>query len=293
MLTIFTPTYNRTKELKKLYESLVKQTDKDFVWLIVDDGSTDNTEEYIERLKKENIINIEYIKQQNSGKYIAHNTGANNCKTKYFCCIDSDDWLEQDAIKHIKRDLKEIELNEIGLIYPRPKPLDVKILNPINISDLKYIYKRPIETTIVIDMEVLKKEKFPENKKEKFMSEEILYNNLIKYGAFKYINTVIACGDYLDDGLTKNIYRLWKNNFNNTMLLFESRYSYISKYCSHSYISKLKCIINCNMINIANKKKIKDFKTPSKFMTLLAYVPSVILYCIYKGRGLFWKQEKN
>ena len=84
ILTIFTPTYNRAYILPKLYESLIKQTNKNFIWLIVDDGSDDNTEDIIKKWKEENYIDIEYIKQHNQGKHIAHNTGVDNCKTELF-----------------------------------------------------------------------------------------------------------------------------------------------------------------------------------------------------------------
>ena len=78
MITIFTPTYNRKDILNRAYESLKKQTNKNFIWLIIDDGSTDNTEEMIENWKQENKIKISYKKQQNMGKHIAHNNAINN-----------------------------------------------------------------------------------------------------------------------------------------------------------------------------------------------------------------------
>lgn len=79
-LTIFTPTYNRGYILGNAYESLKKQTNKDFIWLIVDDGSTDNTEDIVEKWIEENTIEIRYIKKENGGKHTAYNVA---CVSRY------------------------------------------------------------------------------------------------------------------------------------------------------------------------------------------------------------------
>ena len=78
-ITIFTPTYNREKLLPRLYNSLVEQENNNFIWLVVDDGSNDNTKELITSFIKENKIKIEYIYQSNAGKNQAYNTGILNC----------------------------------------------------------------------------------------------------------------------------------------------------------------------------------------------------------------------
>ena len=90
-LTIFTPTYNRDQLLPKLYASLCQQTNKNFVWSIVDDGSTDGTKSLIREYINENKIDIVYFYQKNSGKYVAHNTGVLRCTTELILCVDSDD----------------------------------------------------------------------------------------------------------------------------------------------------------------------------------------------------------
>ena len=100
-VTVFTPAYNRAYTLGRLYESLLKQTDKRFCWLIVDDGSTDQTEELVSNWIKENRIDIEYYKQENQGKPAAHNTGVELTKTELFTCVDSDDYLTDNAVGEI------------------------------------------------------------------------------------------------------------------------------------------------------------------------------------------------
>src|SRR5699024_7599204 len=98
-LTIFTPTYNRAYILPKLYNSLVEQSNKDFVWLIVDDGSTDNTKKLVFTWIRENKISIKYYYQKNQGKSIAHNKGVKETDTELFSCVDSDDYLTKDCVE--------------------------------------------------------------------------------------------------------------------------------------------------------------------------------------------------
>ena len=99
--TIFTPTYNRADLLKKLYESLKNQSFKNFEWLIVDDGSTDNTCETIQGFQEENIIDIRYIKKENGGKQRAYNVGVENAKGELFICLDSDDIYVENGLEII------------------------------------------------------------------------------------------------------------------------------------------------------------------------------------------------
>ena len=99
LITIFTPTYNRAYTLPKLYESLKIQTNQNFDWVIVDDGSTDDTEVLIKSFIDEGIIKITYIKQKNQGKHIAINTGVTLAKGDFFIVIDSDDYLLENCIE--------------------------------------------------------------------------------------------------------------------------------------------------------------------------------------------------
>ncbi len=100
-LTIFTPAYNRAHTIGRTYESLCRQTCKDFEWLIIDDGSQDNTRELVEGWIAESIIPIRYIYQQNQGMHGAHNTAYRNITTELNTCIDSDDYMPDDAVEKI------------------------------------------------------------------------------------------------------------------------------------------------------------------------------------------------
>lgn len=100
-LTIFTPTYNRAHTLGRTYESLLRQTSKDFEWLVIDDGSIDNTAELIHKWIANNIIPIRYIYKENGGLYTGYNTAYANIETELCVCIDSDDYMPDNAVETI------------------------------------------------------------------------------------------------------------------------------------------------------------------------------------------------
>ena len=100
-LTIFTPAYNRAHTIGRTYQSLCHQTCKDFEWLVVDDGSTDGTQQLVEGWMAENKIPIRYIYQENQGMHGAHNTAYRNIDTPLNTCIDSDDYMPDDAVEKI------------------------------------------------------------------------------------------------------------------------------------------------------------------------------------------------
>ena len=101
IITVFTPTYNRAYLIGELYESLCNQSCKDFEWLVVDDGSTDDTEVLINSFIAENKINIYYAKQPNGGKHRAINRGVRLAKGELFFIVDSDDQLPCESIQSV------------------------------------------------------------------------------------------------------------------------------------------------------------------------------------------------
>ena len=100
-LTIFTPTYNRAHTLGRTYHSLSMQTSRDFEWIVVDDGSTDNTRALVESFMAEGKISIRYIHKENGGLYTGYNTAYANATGELCCCVDSDDFMPMDAVATI------------------------------------------------------------------------------------------------------------------------------------------------------------------------------------------------
>ena len=131
-ITVFTPTYNRGNIIKRLYCSLKKQTCKDFVWLVVDDGSTDSTEKLIKKWQLENEIKIEYLKQDNLGKSMAHNKAVEMTTTEIFMCLDSNDVITPNAIEMVLKCWEKVKLNEniVGIMSQKNmiKSLEKKLL---------------------------------------------------------------------------------------------------------------------------------------------------------------------
>lgn len=227
--TVFTPTYNRAYKLSVLFESLQKQTFNDFEWVIVDDGSTDNTKELVEEFKLISKFSIRYIKKDNEGKHIAINVGAENAQGKWFFIVDSDDYLTDTALRDTQKYCNQIENDEkfagvVGLrgsasgdVWNTGSVKDIEQKNTgVNDNfDQEYIDATAIEYRLklkisgdraeVIKTETLKKYKFPSFSGEKFMPERYLWYALSNDGyKFRWFNTVIYITEYLEDGLTRN-----------------------------------------------------------------------------------------
>lgn len=210
IITVFTPTFNRGYILCKLYESLCKQTSQDFVWLIVDDGSTDNTKELIISWKNEKKIKIEFIVKKNGGKHTAINSGIKLCTTPLFVCVDSDDLLTEDAIKilcnHWKNEEQQNILGFYGMQgdfsgYPtgRNWPTTTKYAR---MNELYNKYKYIGETIMVFRSDILKNYAFPVYDNEKFVTESALYDQIDRILPMRLINEIVYLSGYLDDGYT-------------------------------------------------------------------------------------------
>lgn len=217
-VTVFTPAYNRGYTLDRLYSSLLKQTDKSFCWLIVDDGSTDETQELVSGWMRENKIEIEYYKQENQGKPSAHNKGVELTKTELFTCVDSDDYLTDDAIAKILSAWEKIPSECIGILgYKKREGGDVITKcsdGSIVKGTLRYLYDHGLsgDTILIYKTEVLKKYKFPQFVGEKFIPEAYLYDLLDQEGTLFLLRKAIYVCEYLTDGYTASMGELLYSN---------------------------------------------------------------------------------
>jgi len=209
-LTIFTPTYNREYTLQKLYLSLKNQSCKDFLWLIIDDGSTDNTRQLVEGFIDEDMISIQYYQQVNQGKYVAHNNGVNRCFTPLFVCVDSDDYLLPNAVQRIKGTWEKIktDIRIGGIVSPRKLEGDLLFSNPPQFGTLEQLYSQRIfsgDTMLVYRTDILKRFPFPVFSGEKFMSEGAIYIQIDQSYVLYYLNEHLYVSNYLADGLSINL----------------------------------------------------------------------------------------
>ena len=218
MITVFTPTYNRGYIITKLYESLKRQTDKDFEWLVVDDGSTDNTQKiFDEIIVNEKGFSIRYIKKQNGGKHRAINLGVSKAYGDLFFIVDSDDYLSDDAIAKIKNWVSSLDGNHkfsgvAGLRgYSDDKVIGGKGNNEkyIDATNLERKKKNLLgDKAEVYFTEILKKYPFPEFDGENFITEEVVWNKIAADGYYiRWFSDVIYFTEYLPDGLTNTTNR--------------------------------------------------------------------------------------
>ncbi|EID32337.1 glycosyltransferase, group 2 family protein [Prevotella sp. oral taxon 306 str. F0472] len=221
LITVFTPTFNRVDFLPKVYSSLKKQEYRDFEWLIVDDGSSDNTETVINDFILEDEILIHYIKQPNSGKHKAINKGVSVAKGELFLILDSDDTLPKDSLLNINQHYVDIKDNSsiggvCGLMAHHDGTIigERKISSSMNLSSIEMRYKYGFVGDVceVFKTDVLREFPFPEIENEKFCPEALVWNRIATKYKLHYFNEVIYYRDYLDDGLTSKIVRIRMNS---------------------------------------------------------------------------------
>ena len=263
MITVLTPTYNRGYIISELYQSLKRQTMKNFEWIIVDDGSTDNTEQLVsDWMIEKNAFDIYYIKQQNGGKHRAWNTGVKYASGKYIFVVDSDDYLSDDAIEKANVWIKDIDENEkyagVGGLKVR-KDGNENWLFLKNIQngciDATQIECRklglPIDKAEIVRTDLMKKYPLPVFENEKFISEGAFWQRLIKEGyTFRWHMDAIYFYEYLNDGLTKSNEENIKNNWKG--------YTYVTKLSiqNENIITKIGILLK--YIKLAKEKKLSS-----------------------------------
>jgi len=213
-ITVFTPTYNRENTLLRLYDSLVGQTYKDFEWLIVDDGSTDDTEKLVQKWFTENLITIRYFKQENGGKHRAINRGLDLAEGELFFIVDSDDFLPDNSLEIIKSYSNKIRGSIVGVAGRKQYADKSKIGGEFGIKEFvsNHIEKRTLKGAMgdlaeVVKTDVLKQCKFPDFEGERFCAEGLMWNKLAKIGDLYFFDVTVYTAEYLEEGLSSNSIR--------------------------------------------------------------------------------------
>ena len=274
MITIFTPTYNRSYIIRTLYQSLCDQSLLDFEWLIVDDGSTDDTEEQIKNLIAENKITIRYFKQKNAGKHIAINYGVKEAKGELFFIVDSDDFLASNAIERLNFYYSQIkdDITFAGVSGNRTTFKGNRIGGNLSYEvidcsplDLRLKYHIKGDMAEAFKTQVLKEYPFPVFNNEKFCPEAMVWNRLSLKYRLRYFNEGIYRCEYLPDGLTAKIVRLRMQSPLASMLYYSELY-----HMPIPFLQKLKAAINFWRFSFCAKDsfshKIKQIGLVSLFM---------------------------
>lgn len=281
-LTVFTPTYNRAYTIHKCYESLKRQTNKDFMWLIIDDGSTDNTKEIIDGYIKEGIIDIKYIYQENQGMHGAHNTAYENIDTELNVCIDSDDYMPDDAVEKILKFWNENKREDLaGIVgldcYVDGSIIGSKFPDKLQQSTLFELYhKHGVigDKKIVYKTELTKKYPYPIFEGEKYIGLAYKYYKIDLEYELALMNEILCVVEYMEDGSSKNMLKQYRNNpkgfafyrlenMKNPNASLKYKFKECIHYVSSSFIAKDKTFI---------------IKSNQKILTLLAIPIGIVLY---------------
>lgn len=284
-LTIFSPTYNRAYCLHVLYQSLCNQTHKDFNWLVIDDGSTDNTKELIQTWKSENKIEITYIYKENGGMHTGYNTAYNHIKTPINTCIDSDDSMPKNAVEIILNAYQDIKDNPkiagiIGLdIYKTNEIVGSKFPEDIEFETLTNIYEKHKITgdkKLILKTDIVNQyPRYPEYEGEKFVPLGVLYLMIDQKYQLKCINQPVCIVEYMEDGYTRNIFKQYKKH--------PKGFRYSRTIELQCYKSTKTHIIKCLHL-ISSTLFIKDFNffenNPKKTLTFLL-LPLGFIFHLY------------
>lgn len=282
-LTIFTPTYNRAYCLTNCYESLKRQTCKDFVWLIIDDGSSDNTKELVDNWITEKHIKIMYHWQQNQGMHGAHNTAYEMINTELNVCIDSDDYMPDDAVEKILSFWSSYGNDQvsgiIGLdLYTNGQIIGSKLPENLKYStlfDLYNIHGITGDKKLVYRTELTKKYPYPIFKNEKYVGLAYKYYMLDQRYEMLLMNEALCYVEYMADGSSMNMLNQYRRNpegfafyrkelmklpFTNRLFKYRQAIHYVSS----SFIAR-------------NRRFIQE--SPCKTLTLFAIPLGIMLYC--------------
>jgi glycosyltransferase involved in cell wall biosynthesis len=282
MLTIFTPTYNRAYILGKLYESLCAQSCHDFEWVIVDDGSVDNTQDLVASWITECRVEIHYFKQENQGKHIAINRGLDMAHGELFFIVDSDDLLKKNAVETVllfwKQECPNAEISGIigyreffdGRIVGNPLPSDVKRCKLRNTGNL---YGSSGDKVVIYRTDVMRRFPFPKFGHERFLGENYMFDQIDDEYDMLVMNERIYRFGYQEDGLSQDFRKLYRNN----PLGFLASYQRGLKYRT-TFKAKVRTtahIINLCLYAGAGKIFVKHLFT---IRGVLAFGPALYLY---------------
>lgn len=285
-ISILTPTYNRANLLKRLYNSLVMNSNYgiDIEWLIMDDGSTDCTKDVIEELKKENKIEIKYFYQSNQGKMIAINNLVEATQGDLIIECDSDDYFTNDAFNIIKEEYNKVNRQgKYALCFLKYNQNGENMGHEFKkrettMFDLYFKEGEDGEKALVFFAKVRKEYKHQLENGEKFVTEARMYHKMdLKYNMVCINKPIMLC-EYQQEGYTRNIIKQFKENP-------YGYYEYFKEILERDmkdvkFNKRLYAIKHYILFSVLTKKKIK-LKTiknlSNKILILALYLPGKII----------------
>lgn len=285
-LTVFTPSYNRAHTLGRTYESLCRQTSKDFEWLVIDDGSTDNTKELIEDWIIEAKIEIRYVYQENQGMHGAHNTAYKYINTELNVCIDSDDYMPDNAVECIVAFWKQHGSNKYAGIIGLDAMADGTIIGTKFPDGLKTTtlrgYYEDLHGTgdkkMIYRTEIIKKyPPYPLFEGERYVGLAYLYYMIDTDYELLVSNNIYAIVEYQDDGSSRGMWnQYWQN---------PKGFAFLRKFDmmqTMSWKRKIQDNIHYVSHSIRSKNSRFLFESPIEWLTFLCIIPGIMLYYVNK-----------
>lgn len=291
LLTIFTPAYNRAHTLNRTYESLLTQSCKDFIWLIVDDGSTDNTSELVKALQtRDNGFEIRYIYKENGGMHTAHNAAYENIDTELNLCIDSDDKLSDNAVEKIQKKWNEVKDKGYAGIIGLDADMNTGEILGRDLSGLTettlsgyYASGGAGDKKLVYRTDIIKKyPPYPVFEGEKYVALAYKYRLIDQDHKLAVLNEILCDVEYQQDGSSNTMYKQYLKN--------PKGFAFWRKVCMVYPVSKKRQFADCVHYvssSIIGKNKRFFSESPKKLMTLLA-IPFGVAFTFY----IKYKAEK-
>ena len=289
ILTVFTPAYNRAHTLPRTYESLKNQTCKDFIWLIVDDGSADNTRELVSSwMETEKDFEIQYIYKENGGMHTAHNTAYKNIHTELNTCIDSDDMMPSNAVELILNKWEEVKDKGYAGIIGLDSDLEGNIIGKGFPAELKettlvgyYAAGGEGDKKLVYRTDVINQyPPYPVFEGEKYVALAYKYRLIDQDYKLAVLDEVLVNVDYQPDGSSATMFKQY--------LKYPKGFAFWRKVCM-KYPESLKRIpVDCmhyvsSSLISGNKHYIKE--SPRKVMTILMIPAGYLLTWYIKKKG--------
>ena len=222
-LTIFTPAYNRAYTLPRTYESMKQQKNTDFIWLIVDDGSSDNTAELVKQWQaEENGFEIRYIYKENGGMHTAHNTAYQMIDTELNVCVDSDDALAPDAVQLIYDAWEKVKDKGYAGLLGLDAEFSGKVIGKgfpegLTQTNLGGYYRNggAGDKKLVLRTDVVREyPPYPTFQGERFVPLGSLYTMIDRDYKLSVLDAVLCLVEYMPDGSTHNMIRQYYRNPN-------------------------------------------------------------------------------
>ena len=286
-LTVFTPAYNRAEFLPRLYESLLQQVQGEFEWLVVDDGSSDNTEHMVQEFATENRVPIRYVKKKNGGKHTAHNLAVKEAVGEWFFCVDSDDFLAPSAICNILKALEVADHQVAGLVgYKEDSKGDLLCTRlPQGAAGGMYSLMNQFggsgEYALLFRTDVLRTMPFPEIRGERFVTERVLYDRLELAGhTLCVLDKVLQVCEYQPDGLSSNSYRLMAQNPTGYQIYHAQRLDLVS-----SWKERLGHAVRYQAFSIMSKNERYRYRGKYRWLTELMYLPGAFSAYYYRNKA--------